>query len=558
MAKKYSRRKMLARTFQAAACGLMLPGCLPARKMRRPSLAGGEVIGEEFGAQAGERVLREGGNVVDAIVAAALVSCVAAPSRCGVGGYGGALTLALAGKKGVKCIDFNTMAPETARPDMYALDQKGQVIDRKNFFGWEAVGVPGTLAGLQLALDRFGTRSFSDLVQPAIALARSGVEVSPLFAKTMRSCAPRFATDPGSARLYLKGDGQPYGVGEVLRNPELADLLSTLARRNSVDSFYRGDVADTLAGAFRKHGGLVTTKDLANYRARETKPLRMEWNEFEVCTAPLTAGGLTTLEALSVLKALKWMDAGPAGRPRSQGPDGTATHARLEALRLAWKDRLELLGDPDWVKVPTEHLLSPSYAEALAQKVEAAVREKHPLSIPVPKHTDDGTVSLAAVDDHGNLAAMTLTQGGSFGSQVTAEGLGVTLGHGMSRFDPHPGQPNSVAPRKRPLHNMSPTVVLRNGAPVMALGGAGGVRIPNAIFDVLTQYLALGKDLKAAILAPRMHCTGTLEVSLESEWPKEEREYLKGLGFQMQTGPSAFVSAVSFDPETGNYAGVWR
>jgi gamma-glutamyltranspeptidase/glutathione hydrolase len=227
-------------------------------------------------------------------------------------------------------------------------------------------------------------------------------------------------------------------------------------------------------------------------------------------------------------------------------------------LRLAWKDRLELLGDPEWVKVPTEHLLSASYANELTQKVEAAVREKRPLSITVPKHTDDGTVSLAAVDERGNLAAMTLTQGGSFGAQVTAEGLGLTLGHGMSRFDPHPGQPNSVSPRKRPLHNMSPTVVLKNGAPVVALGGAGGVKIPNAIFDVLTQYLALGSDLKAAIFAPRMHCTGTLEVSLESEWPKEEREYLKALGFQMQTGPSAFVSAVSFDPETGVYGGVCR
>jgi gamma-glutamyltranspeptidase/glutathione hydrolase len=557
MSKSYSRRKMLKRSSQAMALTLLLPGCVSRRKSAKAVRAGGEVIGEEFGALVGERVLGEGGNVIDAIVAAALTACVAAPARCGVGGYGGVLTLALAGGKEVKCIDFNTAAAQAARPDMYRLDQNGKVIDRKNFFGWEAVGVPGTLAGLQLALDHFGTRSFAELVQPAIGLARDGVVVNPLFAKTLRSCAPRFAKDPGSARLYLKGNGEPYAEGELIRNPELAELLSTLARRNSVQSFYRGDIAEALAATFRKHGGLVTAKDLAEYRAREIKPVRMQWNEFEICTAPLTAGGLTCLEALSVLKALKWTEGMPAGLAGSR-VGAMKTHARLEALRLAWKDRLELLGDPDREKVPTERLLSSSYVEGLAQKVEAAVRDKRPLPIQVPKHTDDGTVSLAAVDERGNVAALTLTQGGSFGAQVTAEGLGITLGHGMSRFDPRPGQSNSIAPGKRPLHNMSPTVVLKNGIPVVALGGAGGVRIPNAIFDVLTQYVALELDLKAAVFAPRMHCTGTLEVTLENEWPKEERAYLKEIGFQVQTGLSALVSAVSFDPQTRSYGGVWR
>jgi gamma-glutamyltranspeptidase/glutathione hydrolase len=541
MSKKFSRREMLRRTGQAAALtALGFSFKLPAAQMLQSKSPRGAVIGEEIGAKIGERILAEGGNAIDAAVAAALMSCVATPSRCGIGGYGGHMTLALKGGKKITSIDFNTMAPAAARADMYPLDDKDQVQGRKNFFGWLAVGVPGTLAGLQLALERFGTRTFRELVQPAIEAAENGLVITDLLQRAIRSSLPRFRNDPGSSRLYLKDD-QPLPAGECLRNPDLAKLLRTLAERNSVDSFYRGDIAQRLADEFRKNGGLVTAKDLANYHAREVEPLKLNWNEFAIYTAPLTAGGLTVLQALSVLKEIKW---GAIKDPL------TSTHARLEAIRLAWKDRLTLFGDPEKVKVPVERLLSSSYVRELGSKVEAAVKAKQPVEIQVRKHTDEGTNNISSIDAEGNMVAVTLTQGGTFGAQVTAEGLGLTLGHGMSRFDPHPDHPNAPAPGKRPLHNMCPSVVLREGKPLLALGGAGGVRIPNAIYEVLGQYVAHGMTIEHAIAAPRLNCTGTLDILAEQEFPKEALTYLTETGFKLQTADAARVSAVTRDAKT--------
>ena len=548
MSKKYSRREMLSRTGGALLIGsLGLPGCFAAQKKTEGRWEHGAVVAENEGGKVGQKILAQGGNAIDAAVAAALTGCIAAPARSGIGGYGGHMIIALAGGRKITAIDFNSTAPAAARPDMYPLDEKGAVKGRVNFFGWLAAGVPGTLAGLQLALDRYGTRTFRELVQPAIEFAEEGVVISDVFAKTIRTCSARFAQDPGSAKIYLK-NGQPLKAGEVLRNPDLAKMLSSLAKQNSVESFYRGDAAQRIAEAFQNHGGLVTAKDLAAYQAREVEPLPLAFNDFAIHTAPLTAGGLTILETLSILKAFGAMP-----------PGGAGAHARLEALRLAWKDRLELLGDPEQTKVPVERLLSTDYAREQAARVRGAVNEKKPLVTGLEKHLDDGTNNICTVDRHGNMVAVTLTHGGSFGAQVTVDGLGLTLGHGMSRFDPRPGQPNSPGPGKRPLHNMCPSVVLRDGRPVLAIGGAGGTRIPNAIFDALTEYVVRGTSMESAIAAPRLHCTGTLDVAVEPTWPKADSQYLKQLGFKVWTGESScVVSAVSFNPKNRECKGALR
>lgn len=537
---------MLRRTGKAAALGVVgFSFNLRSAQVLPPK---GAIIGEENGTKVGEKILAEGGNAIDAAVAAALMSCVATPSRCGIGGYGGHMTIALKGGKKVSSIDFNTMAPAAARADMYPLDEKDQVNGRTNFFGWLAVGVPGTLAGLQLALQRYGTRSFRELVQPAIEAAENGVVMIETLQRAIRSAIPRFRDDIGSSKLYLK-DGQPLATGERLRNPDLARLLRTLAERNSVDSFYRGDIAQRLADLFKKNGGIVTAKDLANYHAREVEPLKLKWNEFSIFTAPLTAGGLTVLQALSVLKEMNW---GAMKDPL------TSAHARLEAIRLAWQDRLTLFGDPEKVKIPVQKLLSESYVREMASKAEAAVKTKKPLEIQVRKHTDEGTNNISCADADGNMVAMTLTQGGAFGAQVTADGLGLTLGHGMSRFDPHPEHPNAPGPGKRPLHNMCPSVVLRNGKPLLALGGAGGVRIPNAIYEVLGQYIARGASMEDSISAPRLNCTGTLDVLAEQAWPKDVVDYLTEIGFKVQRGEGARVTAVIRDPKTAECRAAMR
>ena len=542
MQKRLSRRRMLRVTGQLVAAGALGAGCSLAAT-RKPPAPGkrGFVVGDPVGAQVGERVLADGGNAVDAVIAAALVSCITAPSRCGIGGYGGHMILALARGRKITAIDFNSMAPAAARPDMYAFDARGEVKHRANFHGWLAVAVPGTLAGFQLALDRYGTRSFRQLAQPAIALARDGFTISSGQAAAIRGAAQRLRNDPGSAKLYLK-NGEPLKAGETAPNPELAQLLSSLAEKNSVEAFYRGDIAQRIAEGIRINGGLVTAGDMAAYQAREVEPLRLKWDEFDIFTAPLTAGGLTVLEALSILKALRW----------EQSPSGpTSTHARLETVRVAWKDRLDLLGDPEEVNVPVERLLSAGYAREVADKIQAAVKAERPLPLRIEKDLQNGTTNLSSVDRDGNLVAMTFTHGGSFGAQVTVEGLGLTLGHGMSRFNPHPGHPNSVAPHKRPLHNMCPSAVWREGRPVLAVGAAGGARIPNTILEVLTQFVARRRSIEEAIAAPRMLSTGTLDVALERSWPVAEQEYLRQIGFNVQPGIGANAGAVFFAPETG-------
>ena len=322
-----SRRAALRLTATAAgtvATGLAFPRVL--RAATAPPHPHGVVRGEPTADKIAAEVLASGGNAVDALVAAALAAAVCAPAMTGIGGYGAAIVIASADGKKVACIDANSTAPAAARADMFPLDEKGGVRGRVNDTGWLAAGVPGILAGLQLALDRHGTRSFRDSVRPAIALARDGFPLAAAVAATIRTLAPIFATHPGGKNLFLKNGATP-AAGEIFRNPGLAAMLETLAQRDSVDSFYRGDIAQRIADDFAKHGGLVTARDLADYRAREVPPLRFAWNGSEVCTAPLTAGGFTMLQCLAALRELAW-DRQPAGLAR--------THAYLEALRLAF------------------------------------------------------------------------------------------------------------------------------------------------------------------------------------------------------------------------------
>jgi gamma-glutamyltranspeptidase/glutathione hydrolase len=509
----------------------------------------GCVVGQPQAARAGAEVLAAGGNAVDAAVAAALVAGVVAVHQCGIGGYGGHLVIALPGGRKVVAIDFNTAAPAAARPDMFPLTDGGVVMDGVNAHGWLAAGVPGTLAGLQLALDRHGTQPFRKLVQPAIHYARDGFPVGAVLAAALRTAAPQLTRDPASARLLLD-NGEPLKQGSTYRNPDLAELLSALAEHNSVEPFYRGDVARRIAAAFQKHGGLATADDLAAYRAREVTPLRLDWRGCSVWTAPLTAGGATVLEALAVLKALAWEKLPP--------DDPRTVHARLEALRLAWDDRLRYLGDPEKAGVPLDRLLGEEHARDLAARVETAVKERKPVAVTGDGRPHNGTIHLSAADADGMLVALTLTHGNAFGAQVTVDGLGLILGHGMSRFDPHPGRPNSPGPGKRPLHNMCPTIVVRDGRPVLALGATGGRKIPNTVFDVLCAYVGRGESLADAIAAPRMHTEGGLDLTLEARWPEGLTTYLKEVGYTVKAGTGATAQAVGYDLKAGEYRTVSR
>jgi gamma-glutamyltranspeptidase/glutathione hydrolase len=537
----WDRREALA-----AGCALGL-GLAPVASQQPAGL--GRVVGWPEAAKAGEEVLAAGGNAVDAIATAALVATVVAPQMTGPGGYGGHFVAALDGGKRALGIDFNTAAPAAATPDLFPLDAAGKVKGRVNEYGWLAAGVPGILAGVQLALDRFGTRPFAAAVQPAIRFARDGFPVGEGLANAIRSTRAQIEKDATTARLLLP-DGEPPKAGATLKNPDLAAMLETLAQRGSVESFYRGDIAEKIAAAFRQNGGLVTEADLTAYRAHEVAPLELVWRGYSIRTPPPTAGGLTVLQALATLKALGW-EKWPPRDPR-------ARRARLEALRLAWDDRLKLLGDPTKIDVPIARLLGEDHARESAERVDQALRDGKP----VPAETDGrpagGTVHLSAADARGNFAALTLTHGSSFGAVVTVPGLGLTLGHGMSRFDPRPTHPNALGPGKRPLHNMCPTVVLRDGRPVLAVGGRGGRKIPNAVFEVLA--LAVGHDLPPdeAVASPRLHTEGGLVVEVEAAWPEAEVARLKEAGYTVKRAGSATVSAVWADAKTGEVRAASR
>lgn len=465
----------------------------------------GIVMGEPKAAEVGSQVLQDGGNAIDAIVAGALVAGINSPNQCGIGGYGGHMVLRMANGK-IACIDFNSTAPSGATAESY---------------GWLAAGVPGTLAGLQLALDRYGTRPFKTIVAPAIALAESGVPMSRLTGP-IRQRQVQLQNDPASARLYFSKD-------DTWRNPDLAKMLARLAKDNSVRDFYEGEIAGKIADAFAKNGGLVTRKELASFKALDIPALHMTWKDCTFYTPPVTAGGITVLQAFGILKEL------PA--------ESLIERTLLETMRLAWQDRLERIGDGS----PSAELLTPEYCRRAAERVKAGIAKAAANSRP-----HRGTVHLNAADSAGNVVALTLTHGNAFGACVTVEGLGLTLGHGMSRFDPDPKHPNGPGAGKRPLTNMCPTLVLRGGKPVLALGAAGGRLIVNTVFQVLW-YFAGGKNLQEAIRAPRWHTEGGKELRLEQDWPKTIHDEFAAAGYEIKPGGAAVARAIA--PQTD---GTWQ
>jgi gamma-glutamyltranspeptidase/glutathione hydrolase len=536
-------RRQALKTTAGLAAGVLLRSRLTAA-----TPPGGVIRGEPSAEKVGQQVLAEGGNAVDALVAGAFACTVTAPQMTGIGGYAATIIIAPPDGRGVIAIDANSTAPAAARADMFKPDAAGKVAGRANELGWLAAGVPGVLAGLQVALDRHGSRRLSDCIRPSIALARDGFVLPANIATAIKNFAGPLTSHPGGEALFMRQGRLPV-AGETLRNPELAAVLETLAQRNSVDSFYRGDLARRIAEDFARHGGLVTFQDLAAYQAKVVEPLRLRWDGREIVTPPLTAGGLTVLQCLNTLRALRW----------GQYPPGIESeHAYLEALRLAWRDRLALLGDPDHASVPQEKLLSSAYAEESAAQVRSAVAARKILAHAATPRDHGGTINLSVVDRTGMMAAITLTHGNSFGACVTIAGLGVTLGHGMSRFDPEPGHPNAPAPGKRPLHNMSPAIVLSGGRPVLAVGGRGGRKIPNAVLTALAHATLRDSSMEQAVAAPRVHTEGTPVADFEPGWPAEHRAALAQRGYTVKTSASATLSAVAFNPATGETRGAMR
>ncbi|HUE39773.1 MAG TPA: gamma-glutamyltransferase [Candidatus Binatia bacterium] len=483
-----------------SVCWLLL---LLARPLDAATAARGIVAAEhELAVKAGVAMFERGGNAVDAAVATVFATGVVNPSSCGIGGGGFALIHDGKSRQD-HVVDFRETAPHAATADMYLHD--GKVVPGLSLRGGLAVAVPGEIKGLARVLRDFGTLSLATVLSPAIRYAQDGFPVGPHLAAELAANAEEIRRRPALAAVYLKADGTSYAQGETLVQRDLASTLRAVAE-GGPRAFYEGTIAERLVRAAAAEGGIVDAADLRSYRERMRKPLRTEYRGLAVLgVPPPSSGGGVVLEILNVLDGYDLRSAGPKS--------AFGLHRIAQAESVAFRDRARYYGDPDFVEVPMARLLSAEHAEELRREIAAAGPAGNEA---LPER--GGTAHTSALDAHGNAAAITSTINTAFGSMVLAPGTGVVLNNEMDDFSAAPGVPNvyglvgnaanAIAAGKRPLSSMSPTLVLRDGAPLLAIGGSGGPRIITATVQTLVNVVDYGMDLDAAVSAPRIHEQG--------------------------------------------------
>jgi gamma-glutamyltranspeptidase / glutathione hydrolase len=516
------------------------------------------VTEEAHATDVGVSVLRQGGNAVDAAVAIGFALAVTHPFAGNIGG-GGFMLIHFADGHST-FIDFREQAPGHATRDMF-LDAAGNPT-RDSIDGWRAAGVPGTVRGLELAQSKYGKQKWSDLIAPAVGLARDGFAIPATMVRSLNEERTRLAKDPESKRIFL-AKGATLHTGRRLRQPELARTLARIAN-NGAREFYEGQTAQKLAGAMAKHGGLVTIDDLRNYRAVERAPLKGKYRDVEILTAPPpSSGGIGLLQMLGMLEGSGYAEAG-AGSAQ-------AIHYTTEVMRRFFADRSQYLGDPDFVKVPILELLNPVYLKTRRDTIAAdrATPSKEILPGLPNLNESSETTHFSIVDAEGNAVAMTYTLNNAYGSAVTAPGLGFLLNDEMDDFTSKPASPNlfglmqgvrnSIAPHKRPLSAMTPTLALRNNKPYLVLGAPGGPRIITSVLETFLNVVDFGMNVQDAVNAPRFHHQWMPDtLYLEKEIAPEVAADLQRRGHRIEYSPGvvlARVEAIRID-ENGNKEGA--
>ena len=470
----------------------------------------GMVVTQEAQAsRIGVDILKKGGNAVDAAVAVGFALAVTLPRAGNIGG-GGFMLVHLAKDRQTHAVDYRETAPASASRDMF-LDAQGNADIKKSRDSGLAVGVPGTVAGLELAFKTYGSGkvSWSDVIAPAMSLARQGIVVEEDLADSLPQAQKRLAQYPSSAKIFLKPDLSPLGQGDRLVQTDLAQTLELIAAQGSA-GFYRGEVARKLSEAVSVAGGTMTAADLAGYRPVIRKPVAGTYQGLEIASMPPpSSGGVHVIEILNMLEALKL--------PQSPAPDADRLHLFTEAMKIAYADRSEYLGDPDFVTVPVAALTSKRYAQARIKEIDSAkarpAREIKPGQL--APYESDQTTHYSIMDTEGNAVANTYTLNFSYGLGMVAEGTGVMLNNELDDFAAKAGVPNAFglvggdanapAPRKRPLSSMSPTIVLDQGKVVMVTGSPGGSRIISTVLNVITNIFDHKMGVMEAVTAPRIH-----------------------------------------------------
>jgi gamma-glutamyltranspeptidase/glutathione hydrolase len=526
----------------------------------------------EQASRVGLEILRQGGNAVDAAVATGFALAVVHPAAGNIGG--GGFMLLRKGNGEVHFLDFREKAPKAATRNMY-LDAQGNVVPNASLIGYKAAGVPGSVAGLVYAEQHWGKLSLKAVMDPAIRLAREGVRLTYEEAQSMHY---RDLAQFADSRRIFQRDGKFYEPGEIFRQPELARTLERIAANPKANEFYKGTLARELAAEIKRGGGLITAEDLAEYEVKERQPIKGTYRGYEIISAPPpSSGGITMMEALNILEGYN------VGKMGSRSAD--AIHVTTEAFRRAFFDRAELLGDSDFSQIPVAQLIDKKYADGWRQSLDLmrstdSIDVRRPsgfgeldrraaLHPPFTGRESNNTTHYSVVDTQGNAVAVTTTLNDSFGSAVTAGKLGFLLNDEMDDFTSKPGVPNgygliqgeanAIAPGKRPLSAMAPTIVLKDGKLLMVLGSPGGPRIISTVANILMGVIDYGLDIQQAVNAPRFHHQWEPdEIDIEKTGISPDTiKLLQARGHKIKMeGYWSDGECIAVDPKTGELLGA--
>ena len=539
----------LTRAGMLAACLLSLlatPAAQAASERPVAAERGMVVTAQHLATEVGVGILKRGGNAIDAAVAVGYALAVVYPAAGNLGG-GGFMTVQFADGRNT-FLDFREKAPRAARRDMF-LGNDGQVVKGLTTAGWLAVGVPGTVAGLEYAREKYGTMPRAALIDPAIKLAAEGFALEQGDVDMLVSGTEDLKKFPATAEIFLN-DGQPFATGEKLVQAELADTLR-LIREQGVDGFYRGKTAAAIVEASRAGGGIITSEDLENYRVRELPPLECDYRGYHLISPPPPgSGGVAICEMLNILEGYPLHELGFGS--------AAAAHVEIEAMRHAFADRNSLLGDPDFVKSPVKELIDKNYAVRIRDAIKpdkAAVSSE--IRPGVAPHEGSNTTHFSIIDDAGNAVSLTYTLNDWFGAKVVASGTGVLMNDEMDDFAPNPGaanadgatqgDANAIAPGKTPLSSMTPTILTKHGKPVLVLGTPGGARIITTVLQTIVNVVDFGMDIQEAVDAPRIHHQWMPDVTRTEPYAlsPDTRKVLDGMGYRFEKSePANHVAAI--------------
>jgi gamma-glutamyltranspeptidase / glutathione hydrolase len=495
---------------------------------------------------AGLRILMNGGNAFDAAVATAAATSVVDPAMSTLGGNGFA-TVYVAATREVKALNFFGTAPLAARPDLFD--------EEKLNIGVLASPIPSNLKGYQELLEKHGSMKLADVLQPAIELAERGFIVTPEFARSIERSRALFARFPSTARVFLPG-GAPPAVGSVFVQADYARTLRQVMTKGA-DDFYKGDLARRIARFYQDEGGIISLKDLEQYEAKWVKPLWIPYRGYVVYTQPPNSSAIAVLEQLNILKGMDVKALGFHSAP--------FLHNFMEATRLSLADRNRWVADTDAVPVPVDALLSEEHANRQRNRINQA--KAAPVIDPTELVSSPGgnTTHLTVVDRAGNMVALTQTLGDAFGSRVIVGDTGLFFSNQMRHMHLHPESPSKIRGGIRPRSNQSPTIVMKDGVAVMAVGSPGGDAIWQRVAQTLVNLIDFGMNMQDAVAAPRFTYAGPLEtgLSIKPVWNVEDRipaavvEKLREMGHEVRVVPSegGAVNGVMRDPRTGALSG---